>query len=172
MRIASGGLLRAESAHPPRNMHRCRLLQIILLLRRPFIQHLPCPISSCQRRECCYARAMRECFKPAKQEGKTVQRPQNLAKRKNDNHFSPFIFLGEGRCVGAVPRAFPFLVAFSSSDLRRVSPPPTFARMSLFSSREWWEHKPSEVEECDKGCLAVGNVDNEPHANGNGTLPT
>ncbi len=38
--------------------------------------------------------------------------------------------------------------------------------MSLFSCREWWEHKPSEIEECDKGCLAVGNIDNEPQANG------
>lgn len=36
--------------------------------------------------------------------------------------------------------------------------------MSLFKVRDWWNVKCGSEEEFDKGCLCVGNVDNE-HGN-------
>ena len=33
--------------------------------------------------------------------------------------------------------------------------------MSLFQAREWWTANLSSEEEFDRGCMAVGNVDNE-----------
>jgi hypothetical protein len=38
--------------------------------------------------------------------------------------------------------------------------------MSLFQAREWWSKKPDNVEECDKGCLCVANIDNDSSGNG------
>lgn len=34
--------------------------------------------------------------------------------------------------------------------------------MSLFQSRDFWSFRPEGVEECDKGCLCVANIDNSP----------
>jgi len=34
--------------------------------------------------------------------------------------------------------------------------------MSLFQCRDWWSHKPDQKEECDRGCLCVANIDNDP----------
>jgi Bardet-Biedl syndrome 9 protein len=33
--------------------------------------------------------------------------------------------------------------------------------MSLFQAREWWGTRAGEQEEFDKGCLCLGNVDND-----------
>lgn len=33
--------------------------------------------------------------------------------------------------------------------------------MSLFRAREWWSAKLGEGEEFDRGCMALGNVDND-----------
>lgn len=35
--------------------------------------------------------------------------------------------------------------------------------MSLFKAREWWSTVCGEREEFDRGCLCVGNIDNEPN---------
>lgn len=38
--------------------------------------------------------------------------------------------------------------------------------MSLFKAREWWETNAGEQELFDKGCLCVGNIDNDPDKSG------
>jgi hypothetical protein len=37
--------------------------------------------------------------------------------------------------------------------------------MSLFKARDWWQTKPQsevDVEEFDKGCMCIANIDNDP----------
>jgi Bardet-Biedl syndrome 9 protein len=37
--------------------------------------------------------------------------------------------------------------------------------MSLFKARDWWSTKCGHEEEFDKGCMVVGNVDNQIPSN-------
>ena len=44
--------------------------------------------------------------------------------------------------------------------------------MSLFQAREYWTFTPDLDEECDNGCLVVGNVDNSLDGSGTTLSPS